>query len=137
MLEPGVSAGGEDASGLTLTGFNSSFAGAVAVEFEVCFAVGAGDGASSSGVSGAKRARTLLGNFRRTILLALDPLLGRFDDGGVETLPRPLDARRIALLVFAGGGMVTRCCRVSISMALSEQRRRCGCLVDGRWVEPL
>lgn len=111
--EPVVSAGGEDASGSTVMGFDSSSDGAVAVAFRsgVCFVRSAGEGASS-GMTGAKHARALLDNFRHTILLALDPLGARLDDGGVENFARPLDARRIALLVFEVGGMSTRRLRV-------------------------
>lgn len=103
MAEPvGCGVGGDDISGLTLTDLGSSSTGATASG--TCFVGGTGDGASSGGC-GAKRARASLGNFRRRILLALEALVVRFEDGGVETLARPLDARRVALLVFAAGGM--------------------------------
>lgn len=103
MPERVGSGAGDDTSGLTLIGCGSSSTGVIASW--ICFVGGAGEDLSS-GVGGAKRASTLLGNFRRRILLALETLVFRFDDVGVETLARPLDARRVALLVFAAGGML-------------------------------
>lgn len=59
-----------------------------------------------SGVSGANRLRALLDSLRHMILLPLGVLWFRDDVGGVDTLARPLETRRIGLLDFACGGIV-------------------------------
>lgn len=118
VSEPGVTVGGEAASGLTWAGFDSSFCvGELAATStsEVCFGGGRGED-TWLGVSGANRARSLLGSLRHTVLLGFDPLLVRVEVGGVETLARPLETRRIGLLFFEADGILSRCRPGLVSM---------------------
>lgn len=108
---PAVSSGGKEASGLTSTDFDSSSGVGASVVASWSFLMGGMDKVDSSRGSRANNARALLGSLKQRILLGLDPLLPRFDDGGVDTLERVLETRRTELLDFALGGILTRCGR--------------------------
>lgn len=103
--EAAAASGGEGASDLTWAVFVSrSEAGTLGATSDACLAGAMGDGILS-GVSGAKRLKALLDNFRHMILVPLGALLFRVVVGGVETLARPLETRRAGLLDFVFGGM--------------------------------
>lgn len=73
----------------------------------ICLGGGTGEG-SWPGESEAKRTSSLLGIFNDTILLDLIALLVRAEVGGVETLERLLETRRVGLAAFEVDGMMAR-----------------------------
>ena len=97
------------ASGLTSTGFGSSFGAGEPAGISEGWLEGGMGGDGSSWAFGAKRASCWLGTLRQMILLITLPLLLRVVIGGVETLARPLDTRRVVLVLFVFKGMVTGC----------------------------
>ena len=104
---PAVSAGGDEASGLTSMIFDSS-SGVGVERSAIWFRLTGGAGNDAfSGVSRANRARILLGSLKHIILLGFEPLLIRAVDGGVETLERELETRRIELFALELGGILT------------------------------
>ncbi len=108
LSEAAAASDGEGASGLTWVVFVSrSNAGTFGATSGVCW-VGDEVDDRFSGASGAKRAKALLDSLRHMILLPLGALLFRVEVGGVETLARPLEARRTGLLDFVFDGMSMR-----------------------------